>query len=190
MIVYYLDKNGKYYSMDGTKRYSRLTGRKAYDFKKSHPERNFVPTSAHEETGVKEYIESDEKTYKADTAERRHGRYMAKQRKESGYEFISISQLDADDDIDDDGMSGEEMIADATQNTEDLAFHNIDIEHLRCALKKLTPEEMFIINALFYSEIPIKEKDIAKVLGISQQRVNKKKVSIINKLKKLLIQVL
>ena len=107
--------------------------------------------------------------------------------KESGYEFISISQLDADDDIDDDGMSGEEMIADATQNTEDLAFHNIDIEHLRCALKKLTPEEMFIINAIFYCEKPIKEKDIAKVLDISQQRVNKKKASIINKLKKYLI---
>ena len=187
MIVYYLDENGQYYSIDRTKRYSKLTGRKAYEFKKSHPERNFVPTSAHEEIGVKEYVESDEKTYKNDTAERRHRRYIAKQRKNSGYEFISISQLDADDDIDEDGMLGEEMIADVSSNTEDLALHNIDIEHLRCALKKLTPEEMFIINAIFYCEKPIKEKDIAKVLDISQQRVNKKKASIINKLKKYLI---
>ena len=190
MIVYYLDENGQYYSMDRTKRYSKLTGRKAYEFKKFHPERNFVPTSAHEETGVKEYVESDEKTYLEDTAERSHGRYLAKQRTKSGYEFISISQLGADDDIDEDGMSGEEMIADKSSNTEDFAIHNLDLEQLRCALKKLTPEEMFIINALFYCKKPIKEKDIAKTLGVSQQRVNKKKSLIINKLKNFLIQVL
>ena len=52
------------------------------------------------------------------------------------------------------------------------------------ALKQLSEDEWVIIKMLFYDEMS--ERDTAKVLGISQVAVNKRKHRILKKLKKII----
>lgn len=51
-------------------------------------------------------------------------------------------------------------------------------------MQELTSEELNIIKMLFYDEMT--ERDTAKILGISQAAVNKKKHRILKKLKKII----
>lgn len=59
-----------------------------------------------------------------------------------------------------------------------------DIEKLKRIYKCLTEQERFLIHMLYLTEYPISEGELAKILNISQQAVNKRKKKILSKLKK------
>ncbi|MCI6651963.1 MAG: sigma-70 family RNA polymerase sigma factor [Ruminococcus sp.] len=73
---------------------------------------------------------------------------------------------------------------DISKSVECSAQINDDVENLHIAMKELTSEELNIIKMLFYDEMT--ERDTAKILGISQAAVNKKKHRILKKLKKII----
>lgn len=73
---------------------------------------------------------------------------------------------------------------DVSKSVECSAQINDDIENLHIAMQELTSEELNIIKMLFYDEMA--ERDTAKILGISQAAVNKKKHRILKKLKKII----
>ena len=61
---------------------------------------------------------------------------------------------------------------------------NIDLEKLHIALQQLTAEELDIITKVFFENMT--EREIAKLLDISQVAVNKRKHRILEKLKKII----
>lgn len=73
---------------------------------------------------------------------------------------------------------------DVSKSVECSAQVNDDVENLHIAMQELTSEELNIIKMLFYDEMT--ERDTAKILGISQAAVNKKKHRILKKLKKII----
>ena len=59
-----------------------------------------------------------------------------------------------------------------------------DIEKLKRIYSCLTEQERFLIHMLYLTEYPVSEGELAKILNISQQAVNKRKKKILSKLKK------
>ena len=57
------------------------------------------------------------------------------------------------------------------------------IETVHYAIQSLSKEEFELVQMLYLSSNPMTERQIADVIGISQQAVNKRKLSVIKKLK-------
>lgn len=76
------------------------------------------------------------------------------------------------------------QFCDISENVEYHVQINSEIENLYIAMQALKPEEFDIIKMLFYDEMT--ERDTAKILGMSQAAVNKKKHRILKKLKKII----
>ena len=76
------------------------------------------------------------------------------------------------------------QFSDDSESVESIIQTNDEIDKLHNALKQLSDDEWAIIKMLFYDEMS--ERDTAKVLGISQVAVNKRKHRILKKLKKII----
>ena len=76
------------------------------------------------------------------------------------------------------------QFSDNSESVETVVQTNDEIDKLHIALKQLSANEWVIIKMLFYDEMS--ERDTAKVLGISQVAVNKRKHRILKKLKKII----
>ena len=76
------------------------------------------------------------------------------------------------------------QFSDDSESVESIIQNNDEIDKLHNALKQLSDDEWAIIKILFYDEMS--ERDTAKVLGISQVAVNKRKHRILKKLKKII----
>lgn len=76
------------------------------------------------------------------------------------------------------------QFSDNSESVETVVQTNDEIDKLHIALKQLSANEWVIIKMLFYDEMS--ERDTAKVLGISQVAVNKRKHCILKKLKKII----
>ena len=76
------------------------------------------------------------------------------------------------------------QFSDNSESVETVVQTNDEIDKLHIALKQLSADEWAIIKMLFYDEMS--ERDTAKVLGISQVAVNKRKHRILKKLKKII----
>lgn len=107
--------------------------------------------------------------------DRRH-RYLKETQKD-----VSILSYHA---LDGDSMSGENLIADEQVDVEGAAIRNVMLEKLREGLSTLTDDELYIIEYLIYQEKT--ERELAKKLHISQIAVHKRKVKILEKLRKFL----
>ena len=112
--------------------------------------------------------------------EERREQYILDCKEESGIVTVSLA---IEEDLANDSVSGEEVIADAV-DVEEQVMHTIELEILRKALQSLKAEEQYIINALFLAERVITEEELARRLHVSQQAVNRKKIRILRKLKK------
>ena len=71
-----------------------------------------------------------------------------------------------------------------TLSPEDEAVHNDELDRLRKARKKLSPDEQALIRALF--DDGLSEREYAQMLGISQKAVNKRWHKVRAKLQKFL----
>ena len=76
------------------------------------------------------------------------------------------------------------QFSDDNESVESVVQMNNEIDKLHNALNQLSADEWAIIKMLFYDEMS--ERDTAKVLGISQVAVNKRKHRILKKLKKII----
>lgn len=82
------------------------------------------------------------------------------------------------------GESGDSFLADESVDIESEVIHKMMLEKLRSALDKLSEEELLLID-LLYTKIK-SEREIADIMGKSQCAINKKKVKVLERLKKLL----
>lgn len=184
MAIFYIEnENGHFFSSDGMRRFMRLSGKAAYDYLSTEEgkQKYFMKTSAYEDGGELEWIEVPEALVSQHLKDKRREQYVSDCIEDSG--FVTISFYAAADDEDTDVASGEELIEDPTCNVEMQALQNIDIAALRSALKKLTPEEMWLVERLFLSSYPTNENRLSKELGITQSTLNYRKRKVLNKLK-------
>jgi len=73
------------------------------------------------------------------------------------------------------------QFADTSESVEDIVLRRVAEEDLHQALRKLNDEEYALIRAMFYDGLT--ERAYARILGVSQAAVHKKKMRILNKLK-------
>lgn len=93
--------------------------------------------------------------------------------------LVSYDAMDTEDTL------GEEMIPDAdVPAVEDIVVNTLLCEKLRCCLPQLTAAERSLIFAPFYE--CKSERECAKILGISQNAVNKRRQKVLAKLRTLM----
>lgn len=88
------------------------------------------------------------------------------------------------DAIDDDGNSGDAVIADETTDVADEAIARCMRAALYSALDKLLPAERQLIYALYFEQQT--EREYAQFAGLASMTVHNRKVRILTKIKKLL----
>lgn len=115
------------------------------------------------------YFESDLKTERVVLDE--HGQVLQ----------IIPSREDSLDRLMDDNA---EQFADRHESVEDAVFRKLSIEALHRALKQLDASDYALIAALFFEGKT--EREYAEELGVYRNAVHKRKVRILEKLKKLL----
>lgn len=101
--------------------------------------------------------------------EKRYGVYLSSN-------FVENSHTDLDN------------ILSSSDDVQEIVIKNETISLVRQALTELDSDELEIIKLLIDKELT--EREISKILGISQVAVNKKKHKVYNKLKKLLKELI
>ena len=74
-----------------------------------------------------------------------------------------------------------QQFSDDHEDVESRVLQHLEVDRLHIALSKLEPQELALIQALFFEERT--ESEIATELGISQPAVYKRKMKILRKLK-------
>lgn len=77
-----------------------------------------------------------------------------------------------------------QQFSDGQKNVEDVVIQQIMIDKLHTAISQLTEKEQALIQALFFEEMT--EREYADQLGVYRNAVHKRKMRILEKLKKLL----
>lgn len=122
------------------------------------------------------YYEVSKETYQKFKREYDHARML--QRYENEVYVFSLDAMATEE------TTGYDVIADLGVNVEETAVHNLMIEKLRDTMKKLDDEELDLIKQIYVDEKT--QREIALELGISQNAVNKRKIKLLNKLRKFL----
>lgn len=100
-----------------------------------------------------------------------------------------LERLDAEFSIDynffdTDEFNGEELLIDHDEDVAEQVAKKMMIEKLNSVLPLLTDDELDLIKAIYFEEMT--ERDYAEKMGIYRNAVHKKKVRILEKLKKLM----
>lgn len=179
-VFYIEDNNGQYVSADGSKRWTRLTGQALYDFLQTERGKKtyfFVDT---DDNGVAIGVEITNKDQQVmfETDKRRR-RYVSESQKESGYITVSFDYFETEDGT----STGDEVIPNDDDSIEEDVLRQFDLETLRRALDTLTEDEYALICALFLQDEPMTESEYAVQRGTTQQAINKRKKTILKKLR-------
>lgn len=181
MKIYYIeDKNGKYASADGSRRFTRLEGKAAYDFLKSPmgQGRRFMKLVNIDSDEDEINVEVHSNEMKSFRRYERREQYVADVADKWGYEVLSLDYEETAD-----GEMLSEVVADEDVNVEKEAFMQIDLETLRKALDTLTEDEYALICALYLQDKPMTEREYSMASGIPQKTINDRKLRILKKLK-------
>lgn len=181
MKTYYVeDKNGKFASADGSRRYTRLEGKAAYDFLKSPmgQDRRFMKLVSVEGDEDEINIEVRGSEMKAVRTYERREQYVADNARENPYTIISLSYAECDDD-----EYPEESLADMDVNVEDEVFRQIELETLRRALNSLTEDEYALIYALYLQDQPMTLQQYASLIGVHFTTVDYRRKCIFKRIK-------
>ena len=108
-------------------------------------------------------------------------RKRRKANQDSGYQTISLSEYDDEDQ----SIRGDEMIPDESVNVEEEAIRNIMIEEMLKTIRSLPEEERDLIEALYLNGDHT-EKSYGAANGMSQQTVHYNKNRILKKLRTML----
>lgn len=107
--------------------------------------------------------------------------YRAKEREaylkklDAKYGLLSIDAFDTDDD------NGTDYISNDTEDVAETVSHLLLVEKLRSVIPMLPEKEQKLIQALFFQGMT--EREYAKVCGVSQVAIHKRKNRIMAKLK-------
>ena len=183
-IYYYEDQNGKYRSYADARRFSRISGKEAYIYLKSAEgkTKRFMKANDYEDGGDEVFVEIPAEYIKDYRQDERRKQYVNDIRENTGFTEISLYAMQ-DNGNPDDLLSGEELIADESVDVAAEVMHKMDLETLRKALRSLSESEYRLIYDLFLSNPPMKEADVAKKLGKTQQMINKDKNRMLKKLR-------
>lgn len=107
--------------------------------------------------------------------ENRRVRYLEEQ---AADKVISYHSFDTDE------FCGEDILIDPDENVAEQVVQKIMIDKLRSVLPLLTDDEKALIQAIYFEGMT--ERDYAEITGVYRNAVHKKKVRILEKLKKLL----
>lgn len=179
--IYYIeDKNGKYVSEDGTRRFTKLEGREAYTFLKTPKgkKKRFMRISSIEDN-EEINIEVPSKEIKDFRKYERRNQYTVDNEKECPFTFVSLCFAECGED-----EVPEEELADDGVNVEEEVLHQIELKRLQKALESLTRDEYALIYALYLQNKPMTEKEYSIKIRTTQQSVNKRKKTIFKKLRK------
>ena len=156
-------ENGKYKEIT----YSELQKLEQSD--KSYAEKFFLPLY-----GM--LMEVTAETYKAYYKDKRRQKYIDER-----------SLLDGDvsyDALDTDKTLGAEVFADTKTNVEATVINKMTVAELRKAFLLLSPDERELITAIYIQNLT--EREYAKQKGVYHNAVHKRKLRILEKLKKIL----
>lgn len=179
-VFYIEDNNGQYVSADGSKRWTRLTGQALYDFLQTERGKKtyfFVDT---DDNGVAIGVEIRNTELASNLkGDKNHGDYLKQVRDESGYITVSFDYFETEDGT----STGDEVIPNNDDSIENDVLRQFDLETLRRALDTLTEDEYALICALFLQDEPMTESEYAVQRGTTQQAINKRKKTILKKLR-------
>lgn len=128
---------------------------------------------------VLEVTEAETRDYKA---EKNHNYYI---RTQEG-EWSTVSLYAAEDA---NGCSGEEVAVDEAQDVETQVLMRLDSAAVREALIQLDEESYRLIWELYLAAERKTERELAQILGVSQNAVNKQKNKILKSLKILVVKI-
>ena len=111
-----------------------------------------------------------------------HRNYLKEQEEE--WSIVSLYAFE-----DDDGMCGEDIIADLTQTVEETAISNLQKRTLREALQMLSTEDYMIIEYRYLSHSSMSEADIGAIFGLTQSGLSRRLKKIRTFLKKAVIEL-
>lgn len=121
-------------------------------------------------------MEVTEETYKNFYRDRRRQKYIDERSAEN--EDFSYDMLTTDD------FNGEDILPDESEPVDEQVIRKIMTDKLKSVLPLLAEDEQKLIREIFYDELS--ERSLAEKYGVSQVAIHKRKVKILNKLKKLL----
>lgn len=187
-IYYYDDPNGKYASTDGTRKFTKVSGKAAYDFLKT-PEgktKRFMKVTDSEDGGEDVFVELQPKDIPEYRKAERHEQHIRDMMNELGISVIPFSAIDGgEEDSDDDFFASfEDTIVDDSINIAEDLCKKEELATLRKALDSLTPSEYRLIFDLYLSNSPMTVPEIAELRGQTHQSIYKLKTRILSKLKK------
>ena len=156
-------ENGKYKEIT----YSELQKLEQSD--KSYAEKFFLPLY-----GM--LMEVTAETYKAYYKDQRRQKYIDERSMLNG--DVSYDALDTDETL------GAEVFADTKTNVEAAVINKMTVAELRKAFLLLSPDERELITAIYIQNLT--EREYAKQKGVYHNAVHKRKLRILEKLKKFL----
>ena len=156
-------ENGKYKEIT----YSELQKLEQSD--KSYAEKFFLPLY-----GM--LMEVTAETYKAYYKDKRRQKYIDERSLLNG--DVSYDALDTDETL------GAEVFADTKTDVESAVINKMTVSELRKAFLLLSPDERELITAIYIQNLT--EREYAKQKGVYHNAVHKRKLRILEKLKKFL----
>ena len=147
--------------------YKELCHRKQIDA--SYADKFFIPLH-----GM--LMEVTEETYRDFYKSKRRQKYIDERSAEN--DDFSYDMLKTDD------FNGEDILPDENEPLDEQVIRKIMTDKLRCAMLLLSEDEHELICEIFYEELS--ERTLAEKYCISQVAIHKRKVKILDKLKKLL----
>lgn len=121
-------------------------------------------------------MEVTEETYRNFYKSKRRQKYIDERSAENN--DFSYDMLTTDD------FNGEDILADESEPLDEQVIRKIMTDKLKSALPLLAEDEQKLIREIFYEELS--ERTLAEKYGISQVAIHKRKVKILEKLKKML----
>lgn len=150
----------------------QMTGREFYRFVSApeNAERCFIDMG-------NVILEASSSIFREHKSELDHSDYLREQ--ESGWSTVSISELQGKD-----ILSGEEAIADHTQDVEAATMQFLILQKLRTAIKSMPSSDRWLICELYLSEPPKTLRQLSAESGIPVMTLQDRKKKALEKLRK------
>ena len=121
-------------------------------------------------------MEVTEQTYREYYRDRRRQKYIDERSKANG--DVSYNALDTDETL------GEDVFADTKTDVEAEVINKMMVAELRKAVHLLSPDERELITAIYIQNLT--EREFAKKKGVYHNAVHKRKLRVLEKLKRFL----
>lgn len=156
-------ENGSYVEIS----YEELCKRTAHN--KSYEDKLFLPLYGM----LMEVAEDEYRTFYKNVRRQKYLKELSAANGDFSYDMLTT-----------DDFNGQDILADETQNVEEIVERKIITDRLNQCVEFLSLKEKEIIKMIFVDELT--EREISKKVGISQVAVHKRKQKILEKLKEFL----